>query len=76
MIAAAAATQAEFLQSQVGREEDVLLEQEVSPRLWEGYTRNYTPVKVQGDGLGAGALVRVRLTPAEASSRLGVTVHS
>ncbi len=76
MIAAAAATQAEFLQSQVGREEDVLLEQEVSPRLWEGYTRNYTPVKVQGDGLGAGALVRVRLTHADASSCLGVTVHS
>ena len=39
-------TRKAFLKSQLGREEPVLFEQRDKNGLWEGYTKNYTPVKV------------------------------
>ncbi len=46
MLSAAAELRADFLRSQVGRREPVLFEQTDKDGLWEGYTPNYTPVKV------------------------------
>ena len=40
-------TRLAFLYSQVGRTEEVLLETQVSPGEYEGYTKNYTPCLVQ-----------------------------
>ena len=40
-------TRLAFLHSQVGRTEEVLLETQVSPGEYEGYTKNYTPCLVQ-----------------------------
>ena len=49
------------MQGQVGKEEEVLFEQEKAPGLWEGYTRNYTPVLLASGKRLAGELVRVKL---------------
>ena len=46
MIAATQQTKAAFFQAQLGRVETVLFEQEVAPHVYDGYTANYTPVKV------------------------------
>ena len=46
MIAATQQTKADFFQAQLGRVETVLFEQEVAPHVYDGYTANYTPVKV------------------------------
>ena len=46
-----------FYQAQVGRVEEVLFEQPAAPGVYEGHTRNYTPVRaasgtpLQGQGL-------------------------
>ena len=45
-------TAAAFLQTQVGRQVTVLAEREVSPGWFEGYTENYTPALIPGNGLG------------------------
>ena len=66
MLAVARASQQAFLQGQVGREEEVLFEQEKAPGLWEGYTRNYTPVLLASGKRLAGELVRVKLTEVQA----------
>ena len=61
MIQAAKEGQQAFLREQLGREEEVLFEQEKAPGLWEGYTRNYTPVLLASGKRLAGELVRVKL---------------
>ena len=35
------------MREQLGREEDVLFEQQKAPGVWEGYTRNYTHVLLE-----------------------------
>lgn len=40
-------TRSAFLESQVGLTEEVLYEQPTKDGFWEGYTKNYTPVKVK-----------------------------
>lgn len=45
MAQAAGETQLAFHNSQVGRTEEVLFEREVEQNVYEGYTRNYTPVR-------------------------------
>lgn len=42
-------TRSAFLESQVGLTEEVLYEQPTKDGFWEGYTKNYTPVKVKSD---------------------------
>lgn len=49
MIKAAEISRKEFLQSQVGRTEQVLFEQRTADGCFEGYTKNYTPVRVITD---------------------------
>lgn len=54
-------TQRAFYQSQLGSVQPVLLEQERTPGVWEGYTPNYTPVLVAASGVQGGQIVPVRL---------------
>lgn len=57
-------TRQAFLQSQVGREEDVLFETTQTPYGIEGYTPNYTPVCVETKEDIRGTIRRVRITAA------------
>ena len=47
MIEACEHSRQAFLNSQIGRTEQVILEQLDSNGYWKGYTKNYTPVKLQ-----------------------------
>ena len=58
------AEQRAFMQSQVGRVENVLFETKARDGAFEGYTKNYTKVKVKGDGVKGGEIIRVRLVEA------------
>ena len=64
MIAAAAETRRAFLQRQVGRTEQVLFEQRRPEGDYEGYTANYTPVRVGGGRDLRGKLIPVRIREA------------
>ncbi|HCB65172.1 MAG TPA: tRNA (N(6)-L-threonylcarbamoyladenosine(37)-C(2))-methylthiotransferase MtaB [Ruminococcaceae bacterium] len=58
------ATRQAFLQTQVGREEEVLFETTQTPYGIEGYTPNYTPVCVESHEDIRGQIRRVRITAA------------
>lgn len=73
MLAVARASQQAFLREQVGKEEEVLFEQEKAPGLWEGYTRNYTPVLLASGKRLAGELVRVKLMETQGEAVRGRT---
>ena len=64
MIAAAKQTQRAFFESQLGKTEEVLFEQSVEQNVYEGYTRNYTPVRVASAKPLSGQICSVRLTAA------------
>lgn len=64
MIAAAKKTQQAFFERQLGSTEEVLFEQPVERNVYEGYTRNYTPVRVASAKPLSGLLLPVRLTDA------------
>ena len=51
----------DFLNSQIGLTEDVLFEQPIGGGYWEGYTKNYTPVKVLCDKNINGEILKVKL---------------
>lgn len=55
------ASRLSFLRSQVGRTEQVLIEREAGPGIWEGLTANYTPVQVEAPGELGGQMMRVRI---------------
>lgn len=55
-------TRMEFLSSQIGLTEDVLFEQPTADGYWEGYTKNYTPVKVKSDRPIGGEILSVAIT--------------
>ena len=61
MIEAATSTRKAFLESQTGRSEAVLFEQTDKNGLWEGYTKNYTPVKIKSDKPLNGMILNVKL---------------
>ena len=61
MIAAADAVRKKFLETQLGRTEPVLFEQRGEDGCFEGYTKNYTPVKVRSDCDLHGRILRVKL---------------
>lgn len=61
MIEAADASRKDFLLSQLGRVEEVLVETTRSPLGYEGFTKNYTPVYVDCDPAFCGQIVKVRL---------------
>ena len=64
MIETTQRTKQEFLQQQIGLCEDVLLEREIRPGIWEGYTPNYTLIHVSGTGAESGKILPVRITAA------------
>lgn len=53
-----------FYASQVGRTETVLFEQAVEPHVYEGYTGNYTPVRVSSTNSLRGLILPVFITHA------------
>lgn len=57
-------TEKEFLQSQIGTLAKVLLEN-VTDGVWEGYSENYTRIKIPNLTAAEGDIVTVRITAAE-----------
>ena len=74
MIAATLETQRAFFAAQTGRVEEVLFEQERDRNVYEGYTRNYTPVRVASAAPLQGQILQVRLTQALEDFCLGELV--
>ena len=74
MIAATLETQRAFFAAQTGRVEEVLFEQERDRNVYEGYTRNYTPVRVASAVPLQGQIRQVRLTQALEDFCLGELV--
>ncbi len=64
MTAAAQACQLAFYQAQLGRRESVLFEEEAAPGIYQGYTANYTPVRVESKANLSGRLADVELQSA------------
>ncbi len=71
MIAATLATQQDFFAAQVGRVEEVLFEQEREKNVYEGYTRNYTPVRAASATPLQGQVLPVEITQALEDCCLG-----
>ena len=76
MIAVTKTTQADFFQAQLGRVEEVLFEQERKKNVYEGYTRNYTPVLAVSSRPLHGLLLPVRLTGVLESACTGEIVQN
>ena len=74
MIAATLETQRAFFAAQTGRVEEVLFEQERDRNVYEGYTRNCTPVRVASAAPLQGQIRQVRLTQALEDFCLGELV--
>ena len=71
MIAAANDLRNTFLNAQCGKTEPVLFEQRDEAGLFEGYTKNYTPVKVRCDRDLHGKILPVRLVSVFGDACLG-----
>lgn len=52
----------EFLRSQVGTVQEILVEKRKSPDYVNGYTKNYTPVRIYGEDIPRHSVVRVKIT--------------
>lgn len=61
MIAATLQTKRDFFERQIGRTEPVLFEQEPEKGVFEGYTENYTPVRVSSGEKLSGKIFSVRI---------------
>ena len=75
MIAAAGESRKRFLNDQTGRVEEVLFEQPSDDGLWQGYTKNYTPVKVRSDADLNGIIRQVRLRRVSGDYVLGELIY-
>ncbi len=71
MIEAANQSRKAFLESQIGNVESVLFEQPTKDGCWEGYTKNYTPVKVSSDRPLNGEIINVKLQKVEGDFCIG-----
>ena len=60
-----------FLEAQCGLDENVLFEQPTKDGFWEGYTMNYTPVKVRSERPLSGEILKVRLEKVDGDFCLG-----
>ena len=60
----------EFLKSQIGKTVEVLFETRHSDGYIEGYTKNYTPVKVKGE-LPCGEILKVKITAVDGDFCVG-----
>lgn len=70
MIAVTDQTRTEFLLQQVGRTEEVLFETKHG-NYWEGYSKNYTPIRVTSEKDLAGEIYPVMVTGVEQDHCLG-----
>jgi threonylcarbamoyladenosine tRNA methylthiotransferase MtaB len=61
LIKATQETKQSFFKAQLGLTEPVLFERECSQGIYEGYTENYTPVKVNSNTNIAGQIISVRI---------------
>lgn len=61
LLEAAETSEQNFLHSQIGRTAQVLIERPCSDNLFEGYTENYTPVKITGN-FERGSIIDVTIT--------------
>lgn len=61
----------EFLKSQVGTETEVLFERPINSEFIEGYSLNYTPVKVKGDKVLCHTCQKVKITSADTDYCIG-----
>ena len=64
MIALCNESENAFLNSQTGREVEVLIERETADGQWEGYSENYTPVRIFAE-CRRGEIVRARIYAVE-----------
>ena len=55
---------AEFLASQIGTTQEILIERQKSPDYVNGYTPNYTPVRIYGAVIPRHSIVKVKITAA------------
>ncbi len=74
MIAHTLEQQRRFMQSQVGLTEPVLFETRSKDGMMEGYTKNYTKVRVKDDRNLSGEIVDVKLTEAHDDYCIGVLI--
>lgn len=65
MIAATNATASSFMEAQVGKTCEVLFESKTEGRFFEGYSKNYTPVRVTSKELLSGQVRRVLIDSCE-----------
>ena len=65
MSAAAQEIRNEFLESQVGLTVEVLIEENTAKGIVQGYTPNYTPVRIAGENTRLGGICRVNITGVE-----------
>ncbi len=63
MIESAKISEAEFMESQVGRECTILLERQ-SGEVFEGYSENYTKLLLKSETAKSGDIIKVRITKA------------
>ena len=74
MIAHTLEQQRRFMQSQIGLTEPVLFETRSKDGMMEGYTKNYTKVRVKDDRNLSGEIYDVKLTEAYDDYCIGVLV--
>lgn len=74
MIEATNRTRDDFLRSQIGKVEEVLLETTKDHLGYEGYTKNYTPVVVDCASALCGAIVKVKITAVLGDRCVGVLI--
>lgn len=65
MSAVTTATQKAFLEIQIGTVQDVLVEREIAPNVYEGYTKNYTSVRFASGEKLSGQILPVAIEAAE-----------
>ncbi len=67
-------TRRAFLLNMVGRTESVLFEQPTKDGYWEGYTKNYTPIKAKSDRPISGEILDVLIKSADGEYCIGEIV--
>lgn len=73
MLRAASESALAFNRSQIGKAAEILIEREISPGVWEGFSRNYTPYRISGS-FERGQLVTVTANDACEQFCTGTTV--
>ena len=63
----------QFLESQVGTVQTVLIEKRISPDYCNGFTGSYIPVRIYGGDIPRHSLVQVKLTSADGTYCTGTT---